>query len=71
MTNRKDDQFDKRIIEKHMNLHMDSGINKEYEEYLNNLPDISDKTEYIKLPDYDQMPKKVSSGSNEFREDAA
>jgi|GEM_PF-3354186 len=71
MTNRKDDQFDKRTIKTQMNLHMDSGIHEEYEEYLNNLPDISDKVEYITLPDYDQMPKKVSSGSNEFREEAA
>lgn len=50
MVNNRDNLFDKRIIEKNI---AEGIVSKtDYEEYVANLPDISNKTEYISLSQF-------------------
>lgn len=56
MVNNKDNLFDKRVIEKNI---AEGIVSKtDYEEYLANLLDVSNKTEYIPLPHNNLMLKK-------------
>ncbi|MFH1625577.1 MAG: hypothetical protein ABID54_10560 [Pseudomonadota bacterium] len=55
----KDKGFDKRVIEKNIAEEITSKV--EYEEYLLNLPDVSDKAEYTPLPEGDLKVKKIKS----------